>query len=214
MTMSMEDILRKAYPLLPVLVIEDADTAVPIAKALQAGGLNAVEITLRTPDALKAVQRVSEEVPELLVGVGTVICPTQLAKAQKAGAQFAVSPGFNKALGREALRLEIPFLPGVMTPSEVMKAMNMGFKSLKLFPADAVNGLELLKSLHGPLADLHFCATGGINRSNLLSYLSLPNVSCCGGSWLVPNKLVQNKDWEQISSLAREACALAGRMEL
>lgn len=214
MSLSMEDILRKAYPLLPVLVIEDVETAVPIAQALQAGGLNAIEVTLRTEDALKAVRRIRKDVPDLLVGVGTVTCPTQLAKAKKAGAQFAVSPGFNKVLGKEAHILEIPFLPGVMTPSEVMKALAQGFKSFKLFPADAINGLELLKSLQGPFADLHFCPTGGINRSNLLSYLSLSNVSCCGGSWLVPDKLVQAKDWEQITTLAREACALAGRMEL
>lgn len=210
---TMEHILRRAYPVLPVLVIDDVECAVPLAKALRAGGMNVLEVTLRTPQALEALQVIRQEVPDLLVGAGTVIHTEQFAQAIAAGAHFAVSPGFSERLASAAQETELPYLPAVMTPSEVLSALEYGYRSLKLFPANGGASVRMLNSFKGPFTGINFCPTGGVTRDNLLSYLSLPNVACCGGTWIAPASLVQAQAWDQITELAREACTLAGHLE-
>ena len=212
--LTMEHILRRAYPVLPVLVIDDVERAVGLAQALHDGGLNVIEVPLRTPQALEAIQVIRQEVPDLIVGVGTVIRAEQFAQAIDAGAQFAVSPGFTERLTQAAQETELPYLPAVMTPSEVLQALEYGYRSLKLFPANAGSSVRLLNSFKGPFTGISFCPTGGITRDNLLSYLSLPNVACCGGTWVAPASLVQAQAWDQITQLAREACAMAGHLEV
>lgn len=211
--LTMEHILRRAYPVLPVLVIDDVERAVGLAQALCAGGLNVIEVTLRTPQALEALQVIREEVPDLIVGAGTVIHAAQFAQAIDAGAQFAVSPGFTERLAVAAQESGLPYLPAVMTPSEVLSAFEYGYRSLKLFPANGGTSVRMLNSFKGPFTGISFCPTGGVTRDNLLSYLSLPNVACCGGTWIAPASLVQAQAWDQIAALAREACTMARRLE-
>lgn len=211
--LTMEHILRRAYPVLPVLVIDDVESAVPLAKALCAGGMNVLEVTLRTPQALDALQAIREALPDLLIGAGTLIHTEQFAQAIDAGAHFAVSPGFTQRLATAAQEVELPYLPAVMTPSEVLCALEYGYRSLKLFPADGGASVRTLNSFTGPFTGVNFCPTGGVTRDNLLSYLSLPNVACCGGTWIAPANLVQAQAWEQITELAREACTMAGHLE-
>lgn len=211
--LTMEHILRRAYPVLPVLVIDDVERAVGLANALCAGGLNVIEVTLRTPQALEALQVIREEVPDLIVGAGTVIHAEQFAQAIAAGAQFAVSPGFTERLAVAAQESGLPYLPAVMTPSEVLLAFEYGYRSLKLFPANGGASVRMLNSFKGPFTGISFCPTGGVTRDNLLSYLSLPNVACCGGTWIAPASLVQAQAWDQITQLAREACTMAGHLE-
>ncbi len=211
--LTMEKILRCAYPVMPVLVIDDVERAVRLAQALHAGGLQVLEVTLRTPQALEALKAMRQEVPELIVGAGTVIHAEQFAQAIDAGAQFAVSPGFTERLAMAAQETELPYMPAVMTPSEVLTAIEYGYRSLKLFPANGSASVRMLNSFKGPFAGISFCPTGGVTRDNLLSYLSLPNVACCGGTWIAPAHLVQTQDWAQITELARDACALAGHLE-
>lgn len=211
--LTMEHILRRAYPVLPVLVIDDVERAVGLAQAICAGGLNVIEVTLRTSQALEALQAIRQEVPDLIVGAGTVIYAEQFAQVIDAGAQFAVSPGFTERLARSAQEAELPYLPAVMTPSEVLSALEHGYRSLKLFPANGGASVRMLNSFKGPFTGINFCPTGGVTRDNLLSYLSLPNVACCGGTWIAPANLVQAQAWEQITQLAREACAMAGHLE-
>ncbi len=211
--LTMEKILRRAYPVLPVLVIDDVERAVGLAQALCAGGLNVIEVTLRTPQALEALQVIRQEVPDLIVGAGTIIREEQFTQAVEAGAQFAVSPGFTERLALAAQETELPYLPAVMTPSEVLAALEHGYRSLKLFPANGGASVRMLNSFKGPFSGISFCPTGGVTRDNLLSYLSLPNVACCGGTWIAPASLVQAQAWDQITKLAREACAMAGHLE-
>lgn len=211
--LTMEKILRRAYPVLPVLVIDDVERAVGLAQALSAGGLNVIEVTLRTPQALEALKVIRQEVPELIVGAGTVINVEQFDQAIEAGAQFAVSPGFTERLAMAAQETNLPYLPAVMTPSEVLSALEYGYRSLKLFPANGGASVRMLNSFKGPFTGISFCPTGGVTRDNLLSYLSLPNVACCGGTWVAPASLVQAQAWDQITQLAREACAMAGHLE-
>ncbi len=211
--LTMEHILRRAYPVLPVLVIDDVERAVSLAQALSAGGINVIEVTLRTPQALEALKVIRQEVPDLIVGAGTVIHPEQFAQVIDAGAQFAVSPGFTERLAVAAKETELPYLPAVMTPSEVLSALEHGYRSLKLFPANGGASVRMLNSFKGPFSGISFCPTGGVTRDNLLSYLSLPNVACCGGTWIAPASLVQANAWDQITKLAREACAMAGHLE-
>ncbi len=213
MMLTMEHILRRAYPVLPVLVIDDVDRAVSLAQALCAGGINVIEVTLRTPQALEALKVIRQEVPDLIVGAGTVIHAEQFAQVIDAGAQFAVSPGFTERLALAAQETELPYLPAVMTPSEVLSALEHGYRSLKLFPANGGASVRMLNSFKGPFSGISFCPTGGVTRDNLLSYLSLPNVACCGGTWIAPANLVQAQAWDQITKLAREACAMAGHLE-
>ncbi|MGB6007567.1 bifunctional 4-hydroxy-2-oxoglutarate aldolase/2-dehydro-3-deoxy-phosphogluconate aldolase [Castellaniella sp.] len=196
-------------PVMPVIVIQDTESAVDLARALVTGGIRSLEITLRSPAALDAIRAIRDQVPDALVGVGTVRTPGQLDAALQAGACFGVSPGLTPALARAAQAAGIPFLPGVATASEAMQAADWGFTVQKLFPAEAVGGAALLKAWHGPLPDLRFCPTGGIHAGNAAGYLALPNVGCVGGSWLTPAQAVAERDWDAITQLARQACALA-----
>ncbi|TEA79566.1 bifunctional 4-hydroxy-2-oxoglutarate aldolase/2-dehydro-3-deoxy-phosphogluconate aldolase [Allopusillimonas ginsengisoli] len=200
--------LLQQSPVMPVIVIKDIDTAVDLARALVTGGIRSLEITLRSDVALQAIQAISAAVPEALVGVGTVRTPDQLEAAMKAGAKFGVSPGLTPDLAKFASHAGIPFLPGVATASESMFAADQGFAVQKLFPAEAVGGQALLKALYGPLPDIVFCPTGGINAANAAQYMALPNVQCVGGSWLTPDAAVAGRQWDAITTLAREACTL------
>ncbi len=207
--LSIEDICRLA-PVVPVLVIEDPDTAVPLAEALVAGGLRALEITLRTPAALGAIKAISNAVPDAVVGVGTLRSAGDVDDAVKAGARFAVSPGLSHAILNAAQAAALPMLPGVATPSEAMAAAERGFDLLKFFPAEANGGVSVLKAWASPLSGLEFCPTGGVTAENAIDYLSLPNVICVGGSWVAPHSAIQGRDWDRITELSREAWGLAG----
>jgi 2-dehydro-3-deoxyphosphogluconate aldolase/(4S)-4-hydroxy-2-oxoglutarate aldolase len=204
----LESILHAA-PVIPVVVIHDAAHAVPLARALVAGGIPAIEVTLRTPAALDAVRAMSE-VEGAIVGVGTVRRPQDLDAAQKAGARFAVSPGSTPALIAAANEGAMPWLPGAATASEAMALADAGFVYQKFFPAEAAGGVAALRSLHGPLPEVRFCATGGIGVRNARDYLSAPNVACVGGSWLTPASLMDAGDWNAIETLARAATRLQG----
>lgn len=196
-------------PVLPVIVIDDAALAADLAAALVAGGVRALEVTLRTPAAFEAISRMRAAVPEACVGAGTVLDGRQWQRAIDAGAQFGVSPGCTPALLDAIGRTAQPFLPGVATVSEAMRAREAGFTALKFFPAEAAGGRALLKSMAGPLPELRFCPTGGIRPDNARDYLALPNVVCVGGSWLVPADALARRDWAHITELARQASALA-----
>ncbi|WP_409182163.1 bifunctional 4-hydroxy-2-oxoglutarate aldolase/2-dehydro-3-deoxy-phosphogluconate aldolase [Amycolatopsis sp. VS8301801F10] len=195
-------------PVMPVVVIDDADDAVPTARALLAGGIGVIELTLRTPVALTAIERVAAEVPDIVVGAGTVTSPEQAKQAADAGAKFLVTPGCTDAVLDAAFATGLPFLPGASTVSEAMRLAERGLTTLKFFPAEASGGAAFLKSIAGPLPQLQFCPTGGITLSSAPSYLALPNVGCIGGSWLTPAKLVADKDFAAIEKLAAEAAAL------
>lgn len=203
--------LIELSPVMPVIVVRDPDTAVDLARALVAGGVRTLEITLRSAAALDAIAAIRDRVPDAVVGVGTVRTPQQLDAAVHAGARFGVSPGLTEDLALAARASGIPFLPGVSTASEAMRAAELGFLVQKLFPAEAVGGAALLKAWHGPLPDLIFCPTGGIHAGNAARYLALPNVGCVGGSWLTPAAAVDARQWDAVTALAREACALAAR---
>ncbi|WP_017579289.1 bifunctional 4-hydroxy-2-oxoglutarate aldolase/2-dehydro-3-deoxy-phosphogluconate aldolase [Nocardiopsis valliformis] len=202
------DVLDLA-PVMPVVVVEDVEHAVPLARALVAGGLPGIEVTLRTPAALSAIERIAQEVPEAVVGAGTVVNGEQAGAAAKAGARFLVSPGCTPELARAMADTGLPALPGVATVSEAMALLELGLTELKFFPAEASGGAKFLKSLTGPLPQLKFCPTGGITAESAPDYLALPNVGCVGGSWLTPAALVGEGRWDQVTELAREAAALA-----
>lgn len=199
--MNIQDIL-KAAPVMPVIVIHELQHAVPLARALVAGGLKVLEITLRTPVAVDAVREIAREVPDAIVGVGTLTRPEQFARVAEAGAQFAVSPGLTPALVGASAQSDLPFLPGVFTPGEAMQARDSGFTHLKLFPAKQAGGLGMLKAMGSPFPDLVFCPTGGIGADSFRDYLALPNVACVGGSWVAPGALVAAGDWAAITELA------------
>lgn len=201
------DIL-KAGPVIPVIVIDDAAQAVPLARALLAGGVRVLEVTLRTPAALQAIRRIAREVPEALVGAGTILNPEDLRLALEAGARFGISPGATPELMRAARDAALPFLPGVATASEAMTALAAGFSAMKFFPAAQAGGVAMLKALGGPLPQLRFCPTGGITPATAPDYLHLPNVACVGGSWLTPADRVAAGDWAAITALAQQAAAL------
>lgn len=198
-------------PVIPVLIIDDVDTAVPLARALVRGGLSVLEITLRTSEALDAVRAIVEAVPEAVTGVGTVTTPDQLTQSIAAGARFAVSPGLTPALAAAARGCAIPLLPGVATPSEVMFAREQGFRYLKLFPASVAGEASMLKALSSPFPDMRFCPTGGVTLETMPRLLALGNVVCVGGSWVAPAEAVRAQDWARITALAAEAVAAAGR---
>lgn len=200
-------ILRRA-PVIPVIVLEDARRAAPLAEALVAGGLPVLEVTLRTPAALEAVKLMRQAAPDAVVGVGTIIAPEQFAAARDAGAQFGVSPGCTAQLAVAARESGLPWLPGVMTPGEVMQARASGFNPCKLFPALQAGGTGMLKALHAVFPEMRFCPTGGVSRGNAAEYLALPNVACVGGSWIAPAELVIRGDWAAIRGLAAEAAAM------
>jgi len=195
-------------PVLPVVAVDSTSDAVSIARALVAGGLPAIELTLRTSVALDAIRAIVAEVPEILVGVGTIVRPGQAALAQKAGAKFLVSPGTTGSLLHAMQDTGLPFLPGTATVSEVLAALEAGITDLKFFPAEASGGATFLKSVSGPVPTARFCPTGGITAATAPSYLALPNVGCVGGSWLTPADAVAAGDWERITELAAEAAAL------
>lgn len=200
--------LLEQSPVMPVIVIHDIDTAVELAQALVAGGVRSLEITLRSDAALLAITLISQAVPDALVGVGTIRNAHQWDAAVKAGARFGVSPGLTADIATAVQASGLPFLPGVATASESMYAADQGFTVQKLFPAEAVGGVTLLKALQGPLPDIVFCPTGGINAGNAAKYLALPNVKCVGGSWLTPPEAVQGRQWNVITELAKQACAI------
>ncbi len=194
-----------AGPVIPVIVLEEIEYAVPLAQALLAGGIKVLEVTLRTSVALDAIQLISEEVPEAIVGGGTVVCADDLQAVSWAGGCFAISPGLTHDLLVAANDASIPLIPGISTASELMFGMESGFTEFKFFPAKAAGGIPVLKALNGPFADASFCPTGGINLDNYLDYLALENVLCTGGSWVVPMDSIAKGDWETITSLARAA---------
>jgi 2-dehydro-3-deoxyphosphogluconate aldolase/(4S)-4-hydroxy-2-oxoglutarate aldolase len=195
-------------PVVPVVVLSEAADAVPLARALVAGGLPAIEVTLRTPAALDAIRAIAGEVPGAVVGAGTVITPQQVGACVAAGARFLVSPGWTEAL-LEAMRGSgVPFLPGVSTTSEVVALLERGVREMKFFPAQAAGGTAYLKSLAGPLPQARFCPTGGIGPATAPEYLALPNVGCVGGSWMVPADAVGARDWARVEALARAAARL------
>ena len=199
----------KLQPVVPVLIIEDAATAVPLARALVAGGLKAIEITLRTAAAMEAVRLVAREVEGAVPGAGTILNARQYEDAVDAGSQFIVSPGTTQELLDAARRSSVPLLPGAATASEVMALREEGYSVLKFFPAEQAGGAAYLKSLSSPLAGTVFCPTGGISPNNARDYLSLPNVVCVGGSWVAPKDLVEAGDWDGITRLAEAAMQLA-----
>lgn len=195
-------------PVIPVIVIEREQDALPLAEALLAGGVKVLEITLRTPAGLPAIEAIARHLPEAIVGVGTVVNADDARRASEAGARFAVSPGYTPGVGSACKALGLPLLPGVSTSSEIMAAMADGYTFLKLFPAEAVGGIPLLKAWASPFAGASFCPTGGITPATAPTYLSLPNVRCVGGSWLTPAESVRAGDWARITALAQAAQGL------
>jgi 2-dehydro-3-deoxyphosphogluconate aldolase/(4S)-4-hydroxy-2-oxoglutarate aldolase len=200
--------LLDGQPVIPVLKIGDVAQAVPLARALARGGLKAIEITLRTVEALECIRRVAAEVPEAVVGAGTILSPRQFEQADAAGSKFIVSPGTTRELLAAASDSEVPLLPGAITPGEIMTAREAGLDFLKFFPAEQAGGAAFLKALASPIPDVRFCPTGGIGPKNASDYLALPNVVCVGGSWVAPDDLVQGERWDEIEALARQASTL------
>jgi len=195
-------------PVIPVIVLNDVAHAVPMARALVAGGIRMLEVTLRTPQALACMEAIAHEVPDAVVGAGTVRSPADAAAAAKAGAQFAVSPGYTKAVGQACRDHGLSLLPGVATGSEIMMAQEDGYTELKFFPAMQAGGPAMLKAWAGPFFDVTFCPTGGVTTGNAAEFLALPNVTCVGGSWLVPGDALVQGHWHRIEALAREASQL------
>lgn len=195
-------------PVIPVVAINELAQAAPLAKALVAGGMRVLEVTLRTPVALAAIRAMVCEVPEAIVGAGTLTRPEEFAEALDAGARFGVSPGLTPALVEAARKSGLPLLPGVMTPSDVIAARLAGFRELKLFPAQQAGGIGMLQALAGPFSDVTFCPTGGITVETAPEFLALSNVTCVGGSWLTPKAALATGDWGAITELARRASSL------
>ncbi len=194
-----------AGPVVPVLVIHDVEHAVPLAKALMAGGIRVLEVTLRTPVAMDVIREIAQKVPDALVGAGTVTNAQQLKEVAEAGAKFAISPGMTADLLAAGHDSAIPLIPGISSTSDLMKGKDAGYTFLKFFPAEASGGVKAIKSISGPFPDIRFCPTGGIGPDNYQAYLALPNVSCVGGSWVAPDDAVQNQDWDKITQLAKDA---------
>ena len=194
-------------PIVPVLVINNVEEALPIAEALLTAGIRVLEVTLRTSAALDVISAIAKELPEAIVGSGTVTNRQQLQQSYDAGAKFAISPGLTKDLLQAGNEGNIALIPGISSISELMDGADYGYDHLKFFPAEASGGVNAIKSIGGPFPDIRFCPTGGINLSNVRDYLALPNVACCGGSWLVTNTIVENKNWTEITKLANQALA-------
>jgi 2-dehydro-3-deoxyphosphogluconate aldolase / (4S)-4-hydroxy-2-oxoglutarate aldolase len=205
--MTLLDIMRTS-PVIPVIAIDNIEQAVPLAKALVAGGIRVLEVTLRTEHGIAAIRAMAEQVPDAIVGVGTLTQPEEFAAAREAGAVFGVSPGLTANLIEAARRSGLPLLPGVMTPSEVMAAREAGFHQLKLFPAVPAGGVGMLNAIAGPLPDVTFCPTGGIALETAPQFLACKNVACVGGSWLTPKDAMKSGDWSRITELACAASAL------
>ncbi|MCV0393846.1 MAG: 2-dehydro-3-deoxy-phosphogluconate aldolase [Rhizobiaceae bacterium] len=193
---------------IPVIRIERLTDAGPLARALAAGGLRAIEITLRTPDALDAIRVAAAEAPDAVVGAGTILGARQFEQAARAGARFIVSPGTTTELIDTARSSDVPLLPGAITPSEIMALREEGYSMLKFFPAEQAGGMSFLKALSSPIADVSFCPTGGVSAANARAYLDLPNVFCVGGSWVAPDAMIAAGDWTGIEDLARKAATI------
>lgn len=204
--MTSEEIFNQG-PVVPVLVIKDVEHAVPLAKALIAGGIRVLEVTLRTEAALEVIAKIAKEVPEAVIGAGTVTNRAQLQQVIDAGAKFAISPGLTSDLLKAGNEGSIALIPGISSISELMTAADHGYTHLKFFPAEASGGVKALKAIGGPFPDIKFCPTGGISPSNYNDYLALPNVSCAGGSWLAPEDAMINGEWDKITALAKQAVA-------
>lgn len=205
--MTIRNILSLA-PVIPVLTIEKLEHAVPLARALCAGGLRVLEVTLRTSAGLPAIEAMRASVPDAVVGVGTLTKPEDFTQAANAGAQFGVSPGLTEPLAQAARSAGFPLLPGVMTPSELIAGLGWGFTTFKLFPAQQAGGIGMLKAMAGPFPDVVFCPTGGITRATAPEFLALGNVACVGGSWIAPNDKIRAGEWQAIETLARDAATL------
>jgi 2-dehydro-3-deoxyphosphogluconate aldolase/(4S)-4-hydroxy-2-oxoglutarate aldolase len=203
--------LMRIGPVIPVIVIDELAHAVPLARALVAGGVRVLEVTLRTRAGLAAIEAIARDVPDAIVGVGTVTQPREFADAAQSGARFAVTPGLTPALIAAARESALPLLPGTMTPSDVIAAKFAGYSQLKLFPAQQAGGIGMLKALGGPFPDVMFCPTGGVTAATAPDFLALPNVACVGGSWLTPKDAIVAQDWNRITALARESAALRAR---
>ena len=204
---AIKDIMNTS-PVIPVMVINKLEHAVPLANALVEGGLKVLEITLRTPIALEAIKKIKAEVPGAIVGAGTVINLETLNQVIDAGSEFIVSPGVTDTLIDAALKSGTPILPGVVTPSEVMNLLEKGITEMKFFPAEAAGGIPMVKSIGGPLPQVTFCPTGGVSPNNAADYLALSNVACVGGSWMAPASLVDAEDWDEIKRLTIEAISI------
>lgn len=204
--MDIRDVFERAK-VIPVLTLEGGDTSIELARALVAGGLSVLEITLRTKGGLAAAERIAAEMPDAVVGVGTVTQPEEFRRALDAGARFAVSPGFTEELGRAALAARIPYMPAVQTASEIIAARRLGFTALKFFPAKVAGGIQALKAFAPVFPDVVFCPTGGVTASDFVDYLRLDNVIATGGSWMAPPEMIKNRDWRAIEALARQASA-------
>jgi 2-dehydro-3-deoxyphosphogluconate aldolase/(4S)-4-hydroxy-2-oxoglutarate aldolase len=196
-----------ASPVVPVLVIKKIEHAIPLAKALMAGGINVLEVTLRTPCALEAIALIAKELPDAMIGAGTVTNAEQLQQVIDAGAKFAISPGMTAELLAAGQAAPIALIPGISSTSDLMKARDAGYTHLKFFPAEAVGGVKAIKSISGPFPDMVFCPTGGISLANYGDYLALSNVHCVGGSWLAPEDAMENGQWDRITELAQQAVA-------
>lgn len=207
MALTALDVMQDA-PVIPVIVIDALDQAVPLARALVAGGIRMLEVTLRTPVALAAIAAIAREVPQAVPGAGTLKTAADARAAAGAGARFAVSPGFSAPLSQACRDLGLPLLPGVATASDIMAALEHGHTELKFFPAMQAGGAAMLRAWHGPFGELRFCPTGGVNAANAPELLGLPNVVCVGGSWLTPAEALAAGDWARVTSLARAAAAL------
>ncbi len=194
-------------PIIPVVVIEDIKDAVPLAQSLVEGGIPIIEVTLRSSCALEAIELIAKNVPKMRVGAGTILNPTQLEQAQNRGAEFLISPGLTIKLLEHAKKKDMPLIPGVSSSSEVMQALELGYSTLKFFPAEYCGGVKLLNAFNGPFKGVKFCPTGGINIDNMHSYLNLENVLCVGGSWLTPKHLIQNKEWDKITEICKRLLA-------
>ncbi len=195
-------------PVIPVLTVEKLEHAVPLARALYAGGLKVLEITLRTPVALAVIEAMRTAVPDAIVGAGTLVRPEDFARAAGVGAQFAVTPGLTPQLAEAASAVQFPLLPGIVTPGEILQALHLGYDTLKFFPAQQAGGVPMVQAFAGPFASVAFCPTGGITRETAPSFLKLRNVLCVGGSWVAPTALVEQGDWAGIEALARDAAGL------
>jgi 2-dehydro-3-deoxyphosphogluconate aldolase/(4S)-4-hydroxy-2-oxoglutarate aldolase len=205
--MKIREVLALA-PVIPVLTVSKLEHAAPLAKALYAGGLKVLEITLRTAVALKVIEAMRVAVPEAVVGAGTLLRPQNFRRVEEAGAQFAVTPGLTPQLAEAAKGVKFALLPGIVSPSDILQALHFGYDTLKFFPAQQAGGVPMLQAFAGPFAEVAFCPTGGISRESAPAFLKLRNVLCVGGSWVAPNALVEQGDWAGIEALARDAARL------
>lgn len=206
-------LLTDAFPfktkVLPVVVLTHVDQAIPLVDALQQGGIDAIEVTLRHPSALQCIAKIARDCPEVCIGAGTVTRAHEVEQVKSAGAQFGLSPGFSEDLHQSVREHQFPFIPGVFTPSEVMHARDLGYQVHKLFPAAQAGGVGMLRALAGPLPDIKLCPTGGVSAQNLSEFLGQPNVAMVGGTWIAPVDLIEARDWIKITQRAKQACEIA-----